>query len=109
MERWEWIRIELTDSYFIPYTTYCHKNTIQTTFRSPERCQSNNSNHEPHQQKILPSGRNGSVGVDALRQSHQRHPGGRLLRARPQLHASRCISLSDWCFTSSSRSVGLLL
>ena len=35
------------------------------------------------QQKIFPSGRNGSVRVDALRQSRQRHPGGGLLRARP--------------------------
>jgi len=62
----------------------------------------------PHQQKIFPSGRNGSVRVDALRQSHQRHPGGGLLRARPQYHASRCISPSDRCFTVSSCSVGLL-
>ena len=56
----------------------------------------------PHQQKIFPSGRNGSVRVDALRQSRQRHPGGGLLRARPQFHASRCISPSDRCFTVSS-------
>jgi len=35
-----------------------------------------------HQQKTFPFGRNGSVRVDALRQSRQRHPGGRLLRAR---------------------------
>jgi hypothetical protein len=61
-----------------------------------------------HQQKIFPSGRNGSVRVDALRQSRQRHPGGGLLRARPQYHASRCISPSDRCFTVSSCSVGLL-
>ena len=38
---------------------------------------------ELHQQKIFPSARNGSVRVDALRQSHQRHPGGGILRARP--------------------------
>jgi hypothetical protein len=29
-----------------------------------------------HQQKTFPSGRNGCVRVDALRQSRQRHPGG---------------------------------
>jgi hypothetical protein len=36
-----------------------------------------------HQQKIFPSGRNGSIRVNALRQSHQRHPGAGLLLARP--------------------------
>ena len=61
-----------------------------------------------HQQKNIPFGRNGSVRVDALRQSRQRHPGGGLLRARRQYNASRCISSSDRCFTVSSRSVGLL-
>jgi len=35
-----------------------------------------------HQQKTFPSGRNGSVRVDALCQSRLRHPGGGLLRAR---------------------------
>jgi len=62
----------------------------------------------PHQQKTFPSGRNGSVRVDALRQSRQRHPGGRLLRAQRQYHASRCISPSDRRFAVSSRSVSLL-
>ena len=61
-----------------------------------------------HQQKIFPSRRNGSVGVDALRQSRHRHPGGGLLRARRQFNASRSISPSDRCFTVSSCSVGLL-
>jgi len=61
-----------------------------------------------HQQKIIPSGRDGSVRVDAVRQSHQRHPGGGLLRARCQYHASRCISPSHHSFTFSSCSVGLL-
>jgi len=61
-----------------------------------------------HQQKTFPSGRNGSVRVDALRQSRQRHHGGGLLRARRQYHPSRCISPSDRCFAVSSRSVGLL-
>jgi len=61
-----------------------------------------------HQQKIFASGRNGSVRVDALRESRQRHPGGGLLRARPQYHALRCISPSNRCFTMSSCSVGLL-
>jgi len=61
-----------------------------------------------HQQKTFPSGQNGSVRVDALRQSRQRHPGGGLLRARRQYHASCCISPSDRSFTVSSRSVGLL-
>jgi len=61
-----------------------------------------------HQQKIFPSRRNGSVRVDALRQSRQRHRGGGLLSARRQYHASRCISPSDRSFAVSSRSVGLL-
>jgi hypothetical protein len=60
-----------------------------------------------HQQKTFPSGRNGSVRVDALRQSRQRHPGGELLRARRQYHASRCISPSDRRFAVSSRSENL--
>jgi hypothetical protein len=64
--------------------------------------------YREHQQKIFPSGRNGSVRVDALRQSRQRHPGGGLLRARRQFNASRSISPSDRCFTVSSDSVGLL-
>jgi hypothetical protein len=58
--------------------------------------------------KTFPSGRNGCVRVDALRQSCQRHPGGGLLRARRQYDASRCISPSNRRFTVSSRSVGLL-
>jgi hypothetical protein len=62
-----------------------------------------------HQQKNIPFGRNGSVRVDALRQSSQRHPGGGLLCARRQYNVSRCISPSDRCFTVSSRSVGLLI
>jgi len=43
----------------------------------------------PHQHKTFPSGRNGSVRVDALHQSVQRHPGGGLLCAWGQYHASR--------------------
>jgi len=65
--------------------------------------------YQVHQQKTFPSGRNGSVRVDALRQSRQRHPGGGLLRAQRQYHVSRCISPSDRRFAISSRSVGLLL
>jgi hypothetical protein len=61
-----------------------------------------------HQQKIFPSGRNGSVRVDPLCKSRQRHPGGSLLRARGQFNALGSISPSDRCFTVSSRSVGLL-
>jgi hypothetical protein len=61
-----------------------------------------------HQQKNIPFGRNGSVRVDALRQSSQRDPDERLLCGRCQYNASRCISPSDRCFTFSSRSVGLL-
>jgi len=49
-----------------------------------------------------PSAKNISVRVDALRQSHQRHPGGELLRARHQYHASRCTSPSDRGFAVSS-------
>jgi len=62
-----------------------------------------------HQQQTFPSGWNGSVRVDALRQSRQRHPGGRLLRARRHYHPSHCISPSDRCFAISSRSVGLYI
>ena len=58
--------------------------------------------HGLHQQKTFRSGRNGSVRVDALRQSRQRHPGGRLLRARRQYQASRCTSPSDRSFAVSS-------
>jgi len=60
-----------------------------------------------HQQKTFPSVRNGAVRVDALRQSRQRHPGGGLLSAWRQNHASHCISPSDRHFAISSRSVGL--
>jgi len=62
-----------------------------------------------YQQKIFPSGRNGFIRVDALCQNRQRHPGGWLLRARPQYHASRCISRSNRCFAISSCTVSLLL
>jgi len=61
-----------------------------------------------HQQKIFPSGQNGSVGVDTLGQSQQGHPGGGLLRARRQFNASHSILRSDRCYTVSSCSVGLL-
>jgi len=61
-----------------------------------------------HQQKIYPSSQNGFVGVDALRQSRQRHPSGGFFRARRQFNVSHSISPSDRCFTVSSRSVGLL-
>jgi hypothetical protein len=37
-----------------------------------------------HEQKTFVSGQNGWVRVDSIRQSGQRHPGGRLLRARRQ-------------------------
>jgi hypothetical protein len=61
-----------------------------------------------HQQKTFPSGWNGCVRVDALSQSRQRHPGGRLLHARGQYDVSRSISPSDRRFAVSSRSVSLL-
>jgi hypothetical protein len=61
-----------------------------------------------HQQQIFASGRNGCVGVDTLRQSSQRHPGGGILCARRQFNTSDSISPSDRCFNVSSRSVGLL-
>jgi len=61
-----------------------------------------------HQQKTSPSGQNGSVRVDALYQSRQRHPSGGLLHAWRQYHTSRRISPSDRRFTICSRSVGLL-
>jgi hypothetical protein len=62
-----------------------------------------------HQQKTFPSGRNGSVRVDALHQSRQRHSSGWLLHARHQCRASRCILPSERCFAISSHSVGLLI
>ena len=61
-----------------------------------------------HQQKIYPSGRNGSVKVDVLRQSYERQPGSGLLRAQSQFNASLSISSCDCWFTISSRFVGLL-
>jgi len=61
-----------------------------------------------HQQKTFPSGRHGSVGVDAHRQSRQRHPGGGLLRAWCPDHGSHHISPSDRHFTVSSRSLDLI-
>ena len=61
----------------------------------------------PRQQRIIPSGRNGSVKVNALCQRRQRHPGGGWLRARRQYHASRSISPSHRSFTIPSRSVCL--
>ena len=61
-----------------------------------------------HQQKTFPPGRNGSIRVDGIHQSHQRHPGGGLLRTQHQYHVSHCISPSDLRFVVSSHSVGLL-
>jgi len=43
---------------------------------------------QSHQQKIIPSGRNGSVRVDVARQSRQRHLVGGILRAGRQYQAS---------------------
>jgi len=51
-----------------------------------------------HLQKIFLSGQNGSGRVDSLCQSHQRHPGGRLLHAQPHYHTSCCLSPSNHCF-----------
>jgi len=57
--------------------------------------------------KKIAFGWNGSVRLDTLLQSRQRHPGGGLLRAWHQYNAARCISLSDRCFTISLLSAGL--
>jgi len=70
---------------------------------------SGNSRSWDHQQNIFPSGRNGSVGVDVLRRSCQRHPSGWLLGGRCHINASRSRLPSDHCFTVSSLSVSLLL
>jgi len=59
--------------------------------------------------KTFPSGRNGSIRVDALHQSHQRHPGGGLLRAQHQYDSSHCISPSDHIVAVSSHSVSIVL
>jgi len=61
-----------------------------------------------HQQKIFLSVQNDSVGVDALCQSHERHPGGGLLRTWHQFNLWSSISPSNRCFNVSSCSVGLL-
>jgi len=58
--------------------------------------------------KSIPSRRNGHVRVHALLQSCQRHPGGRLLCARRQYHASCSILPSECIFTISSRFISLL-
>jgi hypothetical protein len=84
-------------------------NSVTSTMQSGYPCLLTMTSHQKiHQPKTFPSGRNGCVRVDALRQSRQRHPGGGLLRARRQYHASRCIYPSDRRFAVSSRSVGLL-
>jgi hypothetical protein len=57
-----------------------------------------------HQQNTFLWGRNGCVRVDALCQSRQRHPGGRILRVRPRYHVSHCRSPSDRRFFSLCRS-----
>jgi len=64
--------------------------------------------HIFHQQKTFPSGQDGSVRVDALRHSRQRHPGGGSLHAWCQVHASCHIPPSDRRFGVSSCSVGPL-
>jgi len=58
-------------------------------------------NHK-HQPKTFPSGQNGSIGVDTLRPSRQRHHGAGFLCVRRQYHASRCTSPSDRSFAVSS-------
>jgi len=80
----------------------CLAHTIEYGSPIVQQLQATVPDHEAHQQKTFPSGRNGSVRVDALRQSHQRHPGGGLLRTRRQYHASRCTSPSDRSFAVSS-------
>jgi len=45
---------------------------------------------------------NGPVRVDALRQRRQRHPGGGILRAGRQYHASHCTLPPDRSFAISS-------
>ena len=60
-----------------------------------------------HLRKTFPSGRNGYVRVDVLRQSRQRRPSGALIRPRRQYHPSQFILLSNRGFSGSSRSVGL--
>jgi len=60
-----------------------------------------------HQERTFPSGWNGFIRVNVLRQSCLRHPGGELHCAQHQDHASRYISPSDRRFAISSRFVGL--
>jgi len=66
------------------------------------------ADEEQHQQKELSSALDGSVRVDAVRQSHRRHPSGGFLSARHLFHGSHCISPSIRSSTVSSRSVCLL-
>jgi len=63
---------------------------------------------EPHEQRILLSERNGLVGVDALCQSRERHPGGGILCPGSQSNASHSTLPCDRWFNISSASVGLL-
>ena len=83
-------------------TWHCHRphrvRRIQCQYFSFRR---SGDGHGMHQQKTFPSGRNTSVRVDALRQSRYRHPGGGLLSAQRQYHASHSISPSDRCFGTS--------
>jgi len=62
-----------------------------------------------HQQIVFPSSQNGSVRVDALGLSHQRHSSGGLLSAWCQYHLSYCILPSDHGLTITRRSVGVLV
>jgi len=60
-----------------------------------------------HWHIIFPCRRIGSVRVEALRRSRQRHPSSSVLRARGEFNASLTKSPSYCCFTVSSSSVGL--
>jgi len=62
-----------------------------------------------HQQETFPSGQNGSIRVDTLRESRQSHPSGRLLAAQHHNDVSHCILPSDRSFAISSGSVGIPL
>jgi len=79
-----------------------------TNTQLPQPGESRSKSSRLDQQKNIPFGSNGSVGVDSLCQSHESHPAGGLLRNQRQYNTSRCISPSDRCFTLSSHSVSLL-
>jgi hypothetical protein len=82
---------------------HCHNSAFHTSSKYKSNCYiSTVGSTSP---RIVPAGQNGSIRVNVLCQSCQRHPGGGLLCARHKYHSSCCISLSDCSLTISSPTV----